>query len=209
MRKVRGTLKASIRLRLMAFTPLSIFLKPASKIKFCPSCGGKVAQRLPDDGDNRIRAVCTVCNTVHYENPLLVVGTLPYTADGRVLLCQRAIEPRKGYWTLPAGFMELGETVSEGALRETQEEAGADIVLGDFFAMLSVAHVAQVHIFYLAALQSETFAPGEAETLEARLFSEDEIPWGEIAFRTVEKTLKNFFVDRRKGAFGLHTEDIL
>ena len=176
-------------------------------MKFCSQCGHTVSQLVPL-GDSRLRYVCDHCQTVHYQNPNIVAGCVPVWGT-QVLLCRRAIEPRKGYWTLPAGFMELGETVSEGALRETQEEAGADIVLGEFFAMLSVAHVAQVHIFYLAALQSETFAPGEAETLEARLFSEDEIPWGEIAFRTVEKTLKNFFADRRKGAFGLHTEDIL
>ena len=194
----------------MVFPPIPAFdpSKQISKINFCPACGGKVAHRLPDDGDSRVRAVCTVCDTVHYENPLLVVGTVPYTADGRVLLCKRAIEPRKGYWTLPAGFMELGETVSGGALRETHEEAGADIVLGNFFAMLSVAHVAQVHIFYLAALQSEIFAPFETETLEVKLFSEDEIPWDEVAFRTVDKTLKNFFADRRTGSFSVYTEDI-
>ena len=194
----------------MVFPPIPAFdpSKQISKINFCPACGGKVAHRLPDDGDGRVRAVCTVCDTVHYENPLLVVGTVPYTADGRVLLCKRAIEPRRGYWTLPAGFMELGETVSGGAIRETHEEAGADIVLGNFFAMLSVAHVAQVHIFYLAALQSETFAPCETETLEVKLFSEDEIPWDEVAFRTVDKTLKNFFADRRTGSFSVHTEDI-
>ena len=207
MRKVRGTLKASIRLRLMAFTPLSTFVKPASKIKFCPSCGGKVAHRLPDDGDNRLRAVCTVCNTVHYENPLLVVGTLPYTADGRVLLCKRAIEPRKGYWTLPAGFMELHETTSQGAARETDEEAGAQFDIGPLFSLLNVPRVGQVHMYYRATLLSDQFDPG-FETMEARLFSEDEVPWDEIAFRTVAETLKRFFADRRVGKFGIHVFDI-
>ncbi|MEY3252027.1 MAG: hypothetical protein RL227_1000, partial [Pseudomonadota bacterium] len=125
----------------------------------------------------------------------------------RVLLCRRAIEPRHGFWTLPAGFMELGETVAEGALRETDEEAGAQIELDGLFTMLNVVRVGQVHLFYRARMLSEHLAPGP-ETLEARLFREDEVPWDELAFRTVRRTLELFFEDRRQGRFGIHVADI-
>lgn len=182
---------------------------PISQIHYCRKCGSPVEHRPPGDGDKRLRAVCPACGTVHYENPLMVVGTVPYTADGRVLLCQRAIEPRKGYWTLPAGFMELGETAAQGAARETQEEAGADIALGPLFSFLSVPRVGQVHVFYLAALQSEHFAPDPAETQALRLVAESEVDWDSIAFTTVRLTLQHFFADFRAGAFGVHTQDVL
>jgi ADP-ribose pyrophosphatase YjhB (NUDIX family) len=162
--------------------------------------------RVPDDGDTKERAVCPACGTVHYENPLNVVGTVPYLGD-KVLLCKRNIEPRFGKWTLPAGFMELGETTSEGAARETDEEAGAHIEMGELFSIVSVIHVGQVHLFYLARLLDGEFNPGH-ETIEARLFSEDEIPWDEIAFRTVKFTLEQYFADRRAGRFGLHHGEI-
>ncbi len=162
--------------------------------------------RVPDDGDTKLRAVCPACHTIHYENPLNVVGTVPMLGD-RVLLCKRNIEPRWGKWTLPAGFMELNETTSEGAARETDEEAGAQIEMGPLFSVLNVPRVGQLHLFYLATLQSDQFAPGY-ETIEARLFTEDEIPWEEIAFRTVRTTLERYFVDRRAGRFGLHCVDI-
>lgn len=178
-----------------------------SPIKYCRACGAAVTYRLPDDGDTRERAVCTVCGTIHYENPLNVVGTVPVSADGRVLLCKRNIEPRWGKWTLPAGFMELDETTAEGAARETEEEAGAHITMGPLFSLLSVPRVGQVHLFYLATLLSDQFNPGH-ETIEARLFSEDEVPWDEIAFRTVNETLRCYFADRRRGSFGLHCIDI-
>ena len=175
-------------------------------IKYCRECGSSVQYRLPDDGDQHPRAVCTQCNTVHYENPLNVVGTLPCWED-RVLLCKRNIEPRWGKWTLPAGFMELNETTSEGAARETVEEAGAQFVLQPLYAVLNVAHVGQVHLFYRAQLTSADFAPG-VETLEARLFREDEIPWDEIAFRTIRETLTRYFEDRKTGVFPVHSVDI-
>ncbi len=149
-----------------------------SPIKHCRDCGTAVVYHLPDDGDTKQRAVCPACQTVHYENPLNVVGTVPVLQDGRVLLCKRNIEPRKGKWTLPAGFMELNETTSEGAARETDEEAGAQIEMGPlFFSVLNVRRVGQVHLFYRATLLSEHFNPGY-ETQEARLFTEDEIPSG-------------------------------
>ena len=165
-----------------------------------------VVYRIPDDGDVRERAVCPACDTIHYENPLNVVGTVPYWGD-KVLLCKRNIEPRWGKWTLPAGFMELGETTAEGAARETDEEAGAKFEMEDLLTVLSVPRVGQVHLFYRAKLLNDRFDPGH-ETIEARLFSEQEIPWEEIAFKTVRETLLHFFEDRRRGRFEVHTIDI-
>ena len=162
--------------------------------------------RVPDDGDTRQRAVCPQCQTIHYENPLNVVGTIPVLGES-VLLCKRNIEPRKGKWTLPAGFMELGETLAEGAARETTEEAGAQFEMQGLFSVLNVARVGQVHFFFRAQLTSDQFAPGH-ETMEARLFSEHEIPWDDLAFRTVKETLKAFFADRHSGEFGMHQIDI-
>ena len=146
---------------------------------------------------------------MQYENPLNVVGTVPsWGVNGeQVLLCKRNIEPRRGKWTLPAGFMELGETTAEGAARETVEEAGAQFEMQDIFALMNVAKVGQVHLFYRARLLSESFDPG-FETIEARLFNEDEIPWEELAFQTVRETLKLYFADRRSGKFGFHIQDI-
>ena len=175
-------------------------------IKHCRNCGTAVVYRLPDDGDTRERAVCPNCDTIHYENPLNVVGTIPVLGD-KVLLCKRNIEPRWGKWTLPAGFMELDETTAEGAARETDEEAGAQIELGPLFSLLNVRRVGQVHLFYQATLLSDQFNPGY-ETIEARLFAEEEVPWDDIAFRTVKETLEAYFADRRAGAFGLHVIDI-
>jgi 8-oxo-dGTP pyrophosphatase MutT (NUDIX family) len=177
-----------------------------SPIKHCRDCGTQVAYRLPDDGDTRERAVCPACNTIHYQNPLNVVGTVPYWGE-QVLLCKRNIEPRWGKWTLPAGFMELGESVAQGAARETVEEAGAEFEMEDLLSILSVPRVGQVHLFFRARLLSERFDPGP-ETLEARLFAEHEIPWEDLAFRTVRETLERYFSDRKSGRFGLHTLDI-
>ncbi len=178
------------------------------RFKHCPNCGAAVDYRIPAD-DNRERAVCPACGSIHYQNPLNVVGTLPvWEADGRVLLCRRAIEPRHGLWTLPAGFMELGETTAEGALRETQEEAGAQIEMLPLYSVLNVVKVGQVHLFYRARLLSTHFEPGP-ESLEARLFAEDEVPWNDIAFRTTRETLQRFFDDRRAGrAFELFSMDL-
>jgi ADP-ribose pyrophosphatase YjhB (NUDIX family) len=166
-----------------------------------------VTYRIPDDGDTRERAVCNACNTIHYENPLNVVGTVPVWGD-KVLLCKRNIEPRLGKWTLPAGFMELNETVAQGAARETMEEAGAQFEMQELFTMMNVTRVGQVHFFYRAQLTSETFDPGH-ETQEARLFAEHEIPWDEIAFRTVKETLQRYFSDAKTGKFELHHVDIV
>jgi len=177
-----------------------------SPIKHCRQCGTTVEHRIPDDGDTKLRAVCPACHTIHYINPLNVVGTIPVWGD-KVLLCKRNIEPRKGRWTLPAGFMELGETTAEGAARETVEEAGAQFEMQTLFSLINVARVGQVHLFYRATLLSPEFAPG-TETQEAMLFDEADIPWDEIAFRTVKETLEHFFADRRAGHFGFHVLDI-
>lgn len=178
-----------------------------STIKHCKNCGAATELRVPDDGDTRERAVCPACTTIHYENPLNVVGTIAHWGD-KVLLCKRNIEPRMGKWTLPAGFMELGETTSEGAQRETVEEAGAQIEIENLFAVLNVPRVGQVHFFYLAKLLSPDFNPGY-ETMQAQLFLEQDIPWDELAFRTVKQALLCYYADRRKGAgYALHCVDI-
>lgn len=178
-------------------------------LKHCRVCGAAVIYRLPDDGDTRMRAVCPVCHTVHYENPLNVVGTVPtWGAEGeQVLLCKRNIEPRRGKWTLPAGFMEMDESTSEGAARETDEEAGAKFEMQSLFSIMNVVRVGQVHLYYRARLLSTEFKPGH-ETIEARLFTEAQIPWDELAFRTVKETLQCYFADLRKGSFGIHVVDV-
>ena len=175
------------------------------RIQHCRACGADAAYRVPPD-DNRERAICGACGEIHYENPINVVGTVPVWGD-QVLLCRRNIEPRYGLWTLPAGFMELGETLRDGALRETIEEAGAQVEMQELYTMLNVVRVGQVHFFYRAQLLDTRFDPGP-ETIEARLFREDEIPWEQIAFRTVKETLRRWFDDRRQGQFGFHTVDI-
>ena len=174
-------------------------------IKHCKACGAQASYTVPAD-DNRERAVCSACGMVHYENPLNVVGTVPVWKD-QVLLCRRNIEPRYGLWTLPAGFMELGETTAEGAIRETEEEAGARIHLLGLYTVLNVVHVGQVHFFYRADLCDTNFAPGP-ETIEARLFREEEIPWEQLAFRTVRETLIQYFEDRKEGQFTVYCADI-
>lgn len=174
-------------------------------MKFCSNCAAPVVKRVPP-GDSLPRFLCEDCGEIHYQNPRLVVGCIPELQD-RVLLCRRAIEPRYGYWTLPAGFMENAETVAQGALRETLEEAGARVDLGAAFSMISVPRVNQVHLFFLARVIDLELKPG-AETLEIRQFQESEVPWPEIAFRTVGMTLRYWFADRGAGKFGFHVEEI-
>ena len=186
-----------------AATLLSMFKPP--RIKHCRVCGTEVTYRVPAD-DNRERAVCPACGEIHYVNPLNVVGTVPVWGE-QVLLCRRNIEPRYGFWTLPAGFMEMGESTADGALRETIEEAGARVEMQGLFTVLNVVRVGQVHLFYRARMLEPTLEPGP-ETIEARLFREDEVPWDELAFRTVRVTLEHFFADRRSGTFGMHAGDI-
>jgi ADP-ribose pyrophosphatase YjhB (NUDIX family) len=173
--------------------------------RYCSDCGHAITRRVPQ-GDTRVRDCCDQCGSIHYVNPRPVVGTIPVWND-EVLLCKRAIEPRHGFWTLPAGFMEIGETTAEGARRETLEEACARVEMGPLFSMIDVPRVQQVHIFYRARLLDMDFGAG-AETLETRLFTEDQIPWDQIAFRTVAMTLKLFFQDRARGKLGTYTAEI-
>lgn len=178
-------------------------MEPA--INYCCTCAAPVAVRVPA-GDSLPRHVCDACGAIHYRNPRLVVGTLP-AWEGRILLCRRAIEPRRGCWTLPAGFMENQESVAEAAERETREEACARVELNAMYTMISVPHINQVHVIYRARLLDLDFAPGE-ESLEVALFDEADIPWDEIAFRTVAMTLRHYFADRASGSFGIHVDAI-
>ena len=175
-------------------------------MKFCPNCASPLTLTIPS-GDNRPRYVCAACKSIHYQNPRIVTGTV-CTWNDRILLCKRAIEPRYGYWTLPAGFMEIGETVADGALRETTEEAGATVQLEGLYSMIDVIHAEQVHVFYRARMLCADLDPGP-ESLEARLFDEHEIPWDQLAFKTVISTLRWFVADRKEGHFGLHTDSIV
>ncbi len=175
-------------------------------MKYCSNCSTSITLRVPA-GDNRERHCCESCGTIHYQNPKLVLGTLPVWGE-HVLLCRRAIEPRYGLWTLPAGFMENGETTEEGARRETVEEAGAHIELGALYSVIDVPHVDQVHLFFHARLLDLDFDPGP-ESLEVQLFTESEVPWDLLAFRTVEQTLRWFFEDRRAGGrYGVRSTSI-
>lgn len=175
-------------------------------MKFCSQCGSPVTTRIPE-GDNRERYVCAHCGTIHYQNPKIVAGTIPEWED-RVLLCRRAIAPRYGYWTLPAGFLENGETTNEGAVRETLEEANARIAVTSLYAMFHLPHIDQVYLMFRARLLDLDFAPG-AESLEVALFDEAEIPWENLAFPVVAETLKLYFADRLNQGLGNHVGDIL
>jgi len=174
-------------------------------MNYCSHCGAPVSHKIPD-GDNRQRYVCNACGAIHYQNPRMVVGCLPEW-DNQVLLCRRAIEPRHGLWTLPAGFMENGESTVEGAARETLEEAGARVEILDLYSLFSLPDIDQVYLLFRARLLDLDFAPGE-ESLEVRLFREHEIPWDELAFRTVESTLRLYFEDARRGDFKLRIGNI-
>lgn len=174
-------------------------------MKYCSTCGEQVEQKIPQ-GDNRHRYVCVSCETIHYQNPRIVAGTVPVMGD-QILLCRRAIEPRYGYWTLPAGFMENSETTVEAAARETLEEALASVIMGELYTIIHVPHIDQVHMFYRATLTSDDFGAGE-ESLETRLFPLSDIPWDELSFPTVRRTLELFLEDHRRDQFPVHVEDI-
>jgi ADP-ribose pyrophosphatase YjhB (NUDIX family) len=170
-------------------------------MNFCSACGARVDHRVPE-GDNLPRHVCVSCGIIHYENPKLVVGCIPEWED-RILLCRRAIEPRRGLWTVPAGFMENGETTAAGAQRETLEEANARVEVLAPYALFNIPHISQVYLLFRARLLDLDFHPG-AESLEVRLFEETQVPWDEIAFITVRRTLNHYFADRRGGSFAFH-----
>ena len=169
-------------------------------MKYCSDCGAEIEIKIPE-GDNRPRHVCSACESIHYQNPKVVVGTIPVWED-RVLLCRRAIEPRYGLWTLPAGFMENGETAQEGAARETLEEANARVEVGKLYSLFNLPHIDQVYMLFRSRLLDLEFSPG-AESLEVDLFREEEMPWEEIAFPVVRETLKLFFADANNGGFPL------
>ncbi len=170
-------------------------------MNFCSNCGQPVTLRVPP-GDNLPRYVCDACDTIHYVNPRMVVGCV-VEWEGAILLCKRAIEPRHGYWTAPAGFMECGETVAEGAARECQEEALAEVEMGSMVAMIDVPHVHQVHIMFRANLREGRYGVGD-ETLESALYEEDDIPWDDLAFPSVRFALEKYLEDRREQVERLH-----
>lgn len=174
-------------------------------MNFCSECGAPTLWQVPAD-DNRPRHICSACHTIHYENPKIICGCL-VTFEDQVLLCRRAIEPRRGLWTLPAGFMENGETAAEGALRETWEEALARPTLAGLYALTSIPHISQVYMIFRATLATPDHAPGP-ESLETQLFKADDIPWDELAFQTVRKTLKHWVDDQSRGHYSLHEMDI-
>lgn len=175
-------------------------------MKFCSECGAAVERRVPV-GDNRSRFVCARCETVHYQNPKVVAGCIPEWGD-KILLCKRAIEPRYGLWTLPAGFMENEETTAEAAARETLEEASARVDIDGLYALFNLPHINQVYLLFRGRLRDLDFGPGE-ESLEVALFAQAEIPWDALAFRVVRETLKWYFADRARGGFPFRFGDIV
>ncbi len=174
-------------------------------MNYCTQCGAKVELRIPE-GDTHLRHVCPQCGEIHYLNPKLVIGCIAEWED-RILLCRRAIEPRYGLWTLPAGFMENGESTIQAALRETFEEACARVRIEQLFALVNIPHISQVHLFYRGRMLDTDFGAGE-ESLETTLFTESQIPWDELAFSSVALCLKAYFSDRRAGSFEFHETDL-
>jgi ADP-ribose pyrophosphatase YjhB (NUDIX family) len=175
-------------------------------MKYCSNCASPVELRVPE-GDNLPRYVCNSCDTIHYQNPNIVAGCIPEWQD-QLLLCRRAIEPRHGYWTLPAGFMENAETTVEAALRETVEEAGAKVDVSDLFAVFNLPHINQVYMMFRSQLPEPVFSAG-VESLEVKLFRQDEIPWDELAFPVIRQTLQCYYQDLARGEFQLHIGDLM
>lgn len=182
-------------------SPSEFYFPNPRSIHYCTQCANPLARIIPPD-DNRVRDVCLQCGSVHYQNPRNVVGVIPIWED-KILLCKRAIEPRYDTWTLPAGFMELKESTAEGALREADEEAGVKLELGQLFTLIDVPEAGQVHIYYLAKVLSPELNPGP-ESLEAKFFDFDEIPWDNLSFRTVSSTIEHYLADRETGVFNVH-----
>ena len=175
-------------------------------MKHCNQCGAPVSLKIPAD-DNRHRHVCDSCEFIHYQNPKIVAGCIPVWED-KVLLCRRAIEPRHGYWTLPAGYMEMGETTSEAAIRETLEEANARVEIGGLYALINLPHVNQVYMMFRSQLLDLDFSPGQ-ESLEVALYEKDDIPWEELAFTTIRNSLEFYFEDQKRNNFQLRIGDIV
>lgn len=174
-------------------------------MKFCSVCGGPVTLQIPED-DDRERHVCQNCGAIHYVNPKVIVGCLPTVGD-QILLCKRAIEPRYGKWTLPAGFMENGETSAAGAARETWEEAAAKAINLDLYRIFDVPHISQVYLFYRCQIENDVFGVGP-ESLESALFSQEDIPWDELAFPVVREILQEFLEDRVSGQYPIRNTEI-
>ena len=185
----------------MLITPLSLTMN----MNFCVICGHKTTEKIPL-GDHQLRRVCTDCGNIHYINPKVICGAL-VLFENKVLMCRRAIEPRYGLWTLPAGYMELFETMEQGAARETREEAEAEIDIEQLYCMYNIPRIGQIYVLFKANLIDGQFGAGE-ETIESRLFSEDEIPWAELAFPSVEQTLRHYFADRKTNQFQMHLETL-
>jgi ADP-ribose pyrophosphatase YjhB (NUDIX family) len=175
-------------------------------MRFCSDCGGRLSFRIPED-DDRERFICDACETIHYINPRMVVGILPTWQD-KVLLCQRAIEPRHGFWTLPAGFLENGESSEQGARRETWEEARATVQETSLYCLFDLPHISQIYLFYRAELADENFAPGP-ESLDVKLVRQDEIEWDKLAFPVMGRVLKHYFADREKGRYPVRHIEML
>lgn len=174
-------------------------------MNYCSECGKTVVHRIPD-GDNLPRFICEHCETIHYQNPKLVVGCLPIWNE-QVLLCKRAIEPCSGLWTLPAGFMENQESLEEAALRESHEEANANLEIKSIYSVISLPHINQIYVLYRAELLDLDYFAGP-ESLDVQLFNEEDIPWDQIAFKTIERTLKHYFEDRIKDVYPVHNSVI-
>jgi ADP-ribose pyrophosphatase YjhB (NUDIX family) len=171
-------------------------------MNYCSECAAPVELRIPE-GDTLPRHVCGSCHTIHYSNPKVVVGCIPEWED-KILLCQRAIEPRYGLWTLPAGFMENFETTMEGAARETLEEAKAAVDISELYTLINLPEINQVYVMFRGAMRTPEFAPG-SESLDVQLCDEDNVPWDKIAFPVIDQTLRLYFRDRRRGQFGIYT----
>lgn len=175
-------------------------------MNYCSHCGSDKLRFDVPAGDNRPRYCCPDCHSIHYQNPHVIVGTLPIYED-RVLLCKRAIKPRIGLWTLPAGFFENGETLDAGACRETAEEALANVTIDGLYTVFSLPHINQIYLFFRGHLTTPEYAAGD-ESLEVELFTQDIIPWNELAFPVVERSLRLYFADRDSGHFPVRHETI-
>ena len=174
---------------------------PFLSINFCSECGAKVEQKVPE-GETLRRAVCVSCQTIHYQNPKIVAGCVPEW-EGQILLCRRAIEPRLGLWTFPAGFMEMGESTEEAAARETLEEAKANVEISSLYAVYSLPHVSQVYVVFRGQLVTREFGVG-AESSEVELVSLDHIPWDHLAFPVIVEILTRYVEDQKQNEFGVH-----
>ncbi len=174
-------------------------------MNFCSACGEKVELVIPE-GDNRVRFVCVQCSVIHYQNPKVVTGCIAEWED-KILLCRRAIEPKYGLWTLPAGFMENGESNRDGAARETLEEANAQLTNMTLFSVFSIAHISQIYTLYRADLVDGKANAG-VESLEVALVDETQIPWQKIAFKVIEANLRLYYRDKAAGKFTTHYGEI-